>query len=317
MLTLSYFNEEDPEFPFTTKVRALEGVEAETRCEDMKRRLRSRCKGLLEARRSAGLSALTDDVDLLKPANPAAVDDGMEIDFLHRTVRDFLNTPTVDFELVAVDSEFFNANITLLRAFIARVKGLSRLGNRKASIKRFWSLVGPAIYHARIAEGNTGISQSRLLNELDCAASLFYASSVSQPLEGSHWSNSASGGLRDQLATSFLTFAIEFGLERYVTERLGSDATLLGSNVGRPLLLFAFSNRSSLLTSDRSHPRDFGLQETRLTDGNDLGTPNTGMVACFSKKVPTLTSIMAITLSGNPFSRPLINGQGTLIHKRI
>jgi hypothetical protein len=278
LLTLSYFDEEDPEFPFTTEVRALGGDEVQTRCQDMRRRLQSRCKGLLEARKSAGFSIVTNDVDLLKPANPAAVDDGMEIDFLHRTVRDFLNTPAVDFELVAVDSEFFNANITLLRAFIARVKGLSRSGNRQASMKRFWSLVGPAVYHARIAEENTGISQSRLLNELDRAASLFYTSSISQPLGRSHWSNSASGNLRDQSATSFLTFAIEFGLERYVAERLESDATLLSSNVGRPLLLFAFSGRSSLLKPDSSHSRDSGLQETKFTAGNSLETPNLGMI---------------------------------------
>ncbi|KAL9047100.1 MAG: hypothetical protein Q9214_000236 [Letrouitia sp. 1 TL-2023] len=241
LLTLSYFDEVDPEYPFTTEVRTLAQSEVDARCEDMKRKLQSRCKGLLEVRRAT----VAENKIRTWLKSPAVFDGVAEVYFLHRTVRDFLNTPAVTFSLIAVNSETFNAHITLLRAFLVQMKGVGRLKTREALKNQFRSLVYRAIYHASNAEETTGISQSRLLNELDRVASLLYTSLFSSS-EISHWSDD--GGFADHpngalSSVPFLAFAIKCGLKLYVEEMLDSDPTLLSNDSGRPLLLYAFSAR--------------------------------------------------------------------------
>lgn len=241
LLTLSYFDEVDPEYPFTAEVRTLEQREVDARCEDIKRKLQSRCKGLLEVRRAT--VAENKNRPWLK--SPAEFDGVAEVHFLHRTVRDFLSTPTVKYRLVAIDSETFNAHTTLLRAFVTQIKGIGRLKTRQALKYQFRSLVYRAIYHASCVEKTTGLSQRRLLNELDRVASLFSTSLFSSS-EISHWSDD--GGFADHpngalSSTPFLAFAIKCGLKLYVKETLDLDSTLLSNHSGRPLLLYVFSAR--------------------------------------------------------------------------
>lgn len=242
LLTLSYFDEVDPEYPFTTEVRTLEQSEVNTRCEDMKRKLQSRCKGLLEVRKAT----IVESKNRTWLKSPAEFDGVAEVHFLHRTVRDFLSTPTVEFRLAAADSKKCDAHTTLLRAFLAQMKGIGRLKTKQALKYQFRSLVYRAIYHASCAEKFTGLSQRRLLNELDRVASLFYTSLFSSEI--SHWSDD--GGFTDHpngflSSIPFLAFAIKCGLKLYVEEMVDSDPSLLSNDAGRPLLLYAFSARGA------------------------------------------------------------------------
>lgn len=157
-----------------------------------------------------------------------------------------------------------------------------------------------------MAEGNTGFSQSRLLDEIDCNASLFYASSVLQPSWGSYWSNDAIGDLRDQSATSFLTFAIESGHERYVWWLSHITAEQ-----------FAVSDRSRFIIPERSYDRDFELPVTRPINGTQLQNRKTGMVRMLLTREADPTRLMAVTLSGSLFSKPLIDRQNAPIKKRV
>lgn len=293
LLTLSYFDEAES---LANDTRPHSNAEVQICCEDTNRKLNSRCKVLLEAQKPTGSFALTDDVDLLMPA--AAVNGDMEVDFLHRTVRNFLKTSAVESEFVAADSEFFNPHVVLLRAFIAHLKILRGSRKKTSAIEQFWDLVNPAVYHARVAEESTGSSQSRLLNELDDAASLFCTDYITQTLERSHWSDSARGNVMDQSTTSFFTFAIEFGLKRNVAEILDADPKLLGSYARKPILLFSFSTKSKLGKSVTFH------SQYSLIGCDPI--PNSEMINMIRIEVPTLANIMAARLYGSLFSRPSI-----------
>lgn len=70
-----------------------------------------------------------------------------ETDFLRRTVRHFLSTPRVQVQLIAPDTDGFNANMTLARAYMARIKGLRCTSYPESNFQALWNLVFITLYH--------------------------------------------------------------------------------------------------------------------------------------------------------------------------
>jgi hypothetical protein len=182
----------------------------------------------------------------------------MEVDFLHRTVRDFLYTPTVYAKYVAVDSKAFNADAILLRALVARVKAFDKSSPMTAQDDvRLWNFIQPALHYARMAEKRSGEPQTPLLDELDNAASSLYDRPFDNGLLGrigSHWSTTQQSYKADLRAASFLTLAIVSGLENYVQDKLDDDGQPAGRNLATPLLFFAFSNTFAKMDFDQPNP---------------------------------------------------------------
>jgi hypothetical protein len=112
LLTFSYVDEIDPDFALKREIKPISIEERGARCEEIKRRINSRCKGLLEPCDSPHVTPQTPDDVVYKTAR-------YEVGFLHGTVRDFLRTPTVHIRLVAHDTADFDANLALAKAFIA------------------------------------------------------------------------------------------------------------------------------------------------------------------------------------------------------
>ena len=81
------------------------------RKDDMQRRLNGRCKGLLEVTR--GKQRGEYDLPILR------------VDFLHRTVHDFLLTKDVQTMLNENVKDDFNPNLRLCKALLAQLKFLS------------------------------------------------------------------------------------------------------------------------------------------------------------------------------------------------
>ena len=98
VLTFSYLDEDDPDFAIKRAIHPISEDEEALRCETIERRLNSRCKGLLECRRRQSCDSYATAEGVI------AEQTSFEVDFLHRTVRDFLATPTVHARLVAPDS---------------------------------------------------------------------------------------------------------------------------------------------------------------------------------------------------------------------
>ncbi|KAF2177486.1 hypothetical protein K469DRAFT_603169, partial [Zopfia rhizophila CBS 207.26] len=132
LLCLSLADEEDPEYCFRTAVKPITNSDKLSRSRNMKRRLNSRCKGLLEV---ASVSTS------LHMAN-------QKVQYLHRTVKDFLETPAVWSWIVGSNSTPFDPHLSLCRSFLLQLKGLDATS---LQIDSFWSMIIWCIEHAATA----------------------------------------------------------------------------------------------------------------------------------------------------------------------
>lgn len=90
---------EDEQYALKEQVNPIQGDEYALSLKTATRRLNARCKGLLEARNG-------------------------DVQFLHRTVLDFLKTGEMGFFLKKKSKPDFDPNLSLLRAYLAYVKHL-------------------------------------------------------------------------------------------------------------------------------------------------------------------------------------------------
>ncbi|KAF4314031.1 hypothetical protein GTA08_BOTSDO00369 [Botryosphaeria dothidea] len=110
LMTLSLADEEDVDFAFKPH-QPLTTVQIRDRQEIMRRRLDARCKGLVEVTK----------LPTQHSANGSHYFFSMKIDFLHRTVRDFLKNKEMEdfFERFTQD---FNSHLVLAKSFLAQMK---------------------------------------------------------------------------------------------------------------------------------------------------------------------------------------------------
>ncbi|KAF2108395.1 hypothetical protein BDV96DRAFT_587714 [Lophiotrema nucula] len=101
----SFLEEDEPDFSFRLPFERLTGEEVDYRLWETQRRLNGRYKGLLEPS---------------KPANALSRDD--TVDFLHRTVRDFLLTPRIQQILLSRVDPSFDAQVAIAYALLAEAK---------------------------------------------------------------------------------------------------------------------------------------------------------------------------------------------------
>lgn len=102
-LHIYYFHEKiltDPSYALTSPISQPNEEDEEERCDIIEKRLTGWCKGLLEVQKHNGL----------------------DVQFLHRTVRDFLQTPTLAAFLKAKAPVDFSANLAIMRAYTAWIK---------------------------------------------------------------------------------------------------------------------------------------------------------------------------------------------------
>jgi len=181
-VTLAWAHEKNME------IRAMEDFaessfdERQTRTTMFEGRLRSRCRGLLEVYR------LTDSSDT-------------HIDFMHRTVFEFLSTPSVwDLDCLHISDYAFDAS-TVLAYMSCYALYNEGLGDTVKDDIFFWN----ASAYAREAEKNSPSAMSRLLNHLAFAS-----------LCGKNDKKSSLSLVSDlSLDTSAVLLAIELGLATY------------------------------------------------------------------------------------------------------
>ena len=238
VLTFSYLDEDDPDFALKREIKPISHEEEAARCDTIERRLNSRCKGLLESRRRQ----LCDEY---------SNSDGMvgeqisyEVDFLHRSVRDFLSTPTVRIKLVALDTPEFNANMTLTRAFVAQIKGLQKVSHSESNFQALWNLVFDALYYiSRVGNDVSPEAQVALLDELNRAAACFRDVAIVKRRcdPKAHWVNTGYRfGRSPEWNNDFLTLCIQYNLVPYVRQKILAGVPL--GREGRPLLAFAMTS---------------------------------------------------------------------------
>ncbi|KAJ4297976.1 hypothetical protein N0V90_005875 [Kalmusia sp. IMI 367209] len=131
--------------------------------DGMKRRLNSRCKGLLEAP-NHWLGAYAP------------------VQYLHRTVRDYMKSPDV-WDHITSGAADFEPHSALRGSFLLQLKRLEPSPSHVV-LDRLWRTVSLGIQHATIDDATTRC-QIPYLDEIDRAGSVFANRTLPHPLAGS------------------------------------------------------------------------------------------------------------------------------------
>jgi hypothetical protein len=187
VLELSYATDEDPGLAMSATISPLSPLEHASRIGSMEARLKSCCVGLLEVNET-------------------------NVEFIHRSAKDFLEEPAVWKTLVSELDCGFDANISLMKASLIRLKKLlieqaspaneatevdngswtgvkpraeqyqgferSRPAPDSVDFREFWKLVHSTLeYACRVGE-STSCAPIQLLDELDHTATHHWLSII-------------------------------------------------------------------------------------------------------------------------------------------
>lgn len=171
--------------------------EQEIYCKNMKRKLMSRCRGLLEAnliseekepsRRTEassqeGLTSECPDTDENTYVDPEGGDPDLDeerdsyyvqicdlkVQYLHRTVKDYVESSEVWDRIVSANKEPFDPNLRWCESYLTKIK---KRHPNSMSLRGFWGDVTWCIHHASRVGPESQVDVKRLLDELDRASS--------------------------------------------------------------------------------------------------------------------------------------------------
>ena len=199
--------------------------------EEQRKYLNARCKDLLEI-------SVTHNEHLSTPYFLL-----YKVDFLHRTVRDFLHTSNVYDDLKRKAASSFDARKALYRVHLAQIKAGSPYPLVEQASNDEDALLAEAIYDAYDIETHHGVSEiahledlDRVMSEIDPDITRFQC----------HWANwffrrqdSYTPLVVHFVVESFLPIAVEARLHKYVTHKLEENPTTLFEKRSQPLLLHA------------------------------------------------------------------------------
>jgi hypothetical protein len=208
---------ENEGFSLQAPVRQLTGKEITFHHERTSRQLNGRCKGLLEVHAND-----TESTYL-----------GYQVDFLHRTVRDFLRTKEMNEYLTPEGKDYEGSSIATLKGFSVLLKSIPlNLVDMSGggSVSR---LLADTFYFAHNAELECGQPQTELLEDLHYTLRV-YASATGKPIPwyaGCYESDSERSLPRCE---TFLEFAIQNGLPLYVQDQINRPSRR--HDIKQPLL---------------------------------------------------------------------------------
>ncbi len=221
---VSYCEKEkkDPDYAFNLKTRPFSDAEIEGTYETIQTRLNARCRDLLEVN--------TDpNADLYFR---------YKVDFLHRTVRDFLKTPHMRRMLASWTDKDFDAKQSLCRALLAQIKSLPMKAQYLSKQGDLFELVYDFMHYSHEIEKAGGTLNIALIDALDDAVSTHTNSN-----KGPNWTNLADNGTSvifdEHGRTTFLALAIEEPLLQYVANKLDAQPQSIREKRGRHLLDYA------------------------------------------------------------------------------
>jgi len=288
VLVYSFIDESDWAFALKLDVMPLTRKELEYRTKKLTRRINSRCQGLLEVsrdprdmkpwlQRAKALGGFFFDVSKFRNSaenfdksddsegkegeeeedevkgsenkTKPQVNPGLQVDFLHRTVRDYLKTKEMHEILKQHTPKGFNPHSALCRAFLAQIKTLRPeqilmdkqqlpfSQERKTQLAVRSEVVLPIAHsifrHAQSFEAETQTTDMEMLDELDRVKTMLL---TSEP-QGSY--------RHTRKPTSWvMTTALKYGMTVYLSQKLKYDSILSYPTDGlcTPLLLIALDS---------------------------------------------------------------------------
>ncbi|KAK7211699.1 hypothetical protein V2G26_018877 [Clonostachys chloroleuca] len=210
-------------FALHMPVKQMPMLEVERRQAQLRRRLNGRCKGLLEVYENASEGKYL----------------GYRVDFLHRTVRDFLRTKEMSDFLMAKTTED-GPNALIFKTFVPLIKAIPWEEMDMSEDSPLSIMLMDAMHYAYKAEQELGKPQTELLEDLSRALR-FYATTTGKPIPWYRWCYSTwKDGAGYPPCQTFLEFAVQNGLSLYVEEQLRQKREPL--DVKQPLSLCAVAH---------------------------------------------------------------------------
>lgn len=291
LLCLSFADEPDPESVFRFPVTSLTTRELHSRAERMRRRLNSRCRGLLELathqeeedeiddalRKIAHASALSNCEDEYSDADrndetnskvDPAKTQGLacsKVEYLHRTVRDFITRDDVWAEIKAA-APSYNPHLALCRAYLYQFKtlnmGFSDLNSHSLTITmrtdvkdgKIWDAFTWCVQYAVDSEKTTYELPIKLLDELGRVAG------ICRPKPNTHVGLFRPSGLcwcaaaSDEATGAFLPLAVALQLTSYLKAKLPHSQALKQNQKRKSLLHVAIEDYQTFLSLDKDRP---------------------------------------------------------------
>ncbi|KAI1056888.1 hypothetical protein LB507_002420 [Fusarium sp. FIESC RH6] len=257
---------DDPDYALTMKAAPLSKVEVEAVGKRSSTRLHARCGDLLY------VTVNPTETRLFKS----------QVDFLHRTVRDFfLDTGVIDTMIHKRPTEEFDPHLSLCRIMLGLTKTLD-LG--KPNYNHLFILTDSLMHYARDIEQAVARQEQKedirsLEHVFDILDELDRSNTEQLAHLGDHWTNRKNpprGQFQEWRKKTFLAATIQARLCLYTADRLQKDPSEMSRKGGRPLLDYAL--RPAMITP---------LQITDLEQGPvipivelllDLGAdPNVGI----------------------------------------
>ena len=158
--------ETSPEYALNLECRLMSQTNIRSRHHDMKLRINARCKDLLEVTHVNNHDA-TGKVfraDLTHRLPESFLD--YQVDFLHRTVRDFFHTRYMYDWVVANVSKEFDCNMSVCAAFVAQIKTASLSPSTEAEFRTLSDLAIGMGHYAHRTEIHMGVAPTALLDSL-------------------------------------------------------------------------------------------------------------------------------------------------------
>lgn len=229
LLTLS-FAEDDYKTCMTAKVKPMSAGGRDFRAETMRRRLNSRCKGLIEA--------------------PTFELEGAEarVQYLHRTVRDFLAVEDIWGYIVSSTRDPYDPDFKLCGAFLLQVKTFEPRKS-ELSLDYFWASFQSCIDYSSKLEIRRHDIYIDVIDELGAAAEELFNT---RPPNGETWFETlledirksglfvmqriphwtVTGDFDGELGfTSFLDYALAYPLYSYVEYKIRNGHEFDPSNL--------------------------------------------------------------------------------------
>lgn len=207
---------ENDGFSLQAPVHQLSHKEIDFHHERTRRQLNGRCKGLLEVHKNDSERTYL----------------GYQVDFLHRTVRDFLRTKEMD-EYLTPEHQNCGPSTSTLKGFAALLKSIPFDMVDMSDGGSVSRLLADTFYFAYHAELESGKPQTELLDDIHLTLRL-YSSTTGKRIpwySGCYESHQLGCHPRCE---AFLEFAIQKGLSLYVRGQLGHPSR--SHEFKRPLL---------------------------------------------------------------------------------
>ncbi|KAJ4312865.1 hypothetical protein N0V84_009719 [Fusarium piperis] len=244
---------DNPGYAITMQTRPLSEVERDEACQRLKTRLNARCRDLLYVTNNVGETGVFR----------------YQVDFLHRTVRDFfLDTGVLDDIMQQRPTKSFDPHLSLCKIMLGLSKIMATDKLNSQVYNHLFTLADSLMYyarnveetHARVYEEEEHCENQESVTELfDILDELDRLNSERLGHLGLHWTNikdPPKGTFQEWRKKTFLAAAIQAGLLMYVEDRLRKNPSELQQKGGRPLLDYAL--RPTMVTPRRMLDQEQG-----------------------------------------------------------